>query len=281
MARQSGMSFSFALDASEHAHLHEQLYHVIRAAILAGKLRPGERLPSMRALALQLNVSRNTVASAFGALASEGYLRTRHGAAAVVAHDLPQEARSSSATRKEGPLPTAATASPGISRRGQVLLGAPMPRVLGIRGFAFRLGIPALDAFPTIAWERILRRRWSRSSARLLGDVDPRGYAPLREAIADYLSLARGFPTHADRVIIVAGAQQAFTIVAQMLLDPGDAVWVEDPGYSGSLCAILAAGGVPVPMPVGDDGARTRIQSSRDLRPTPRRRDRGASVRRS
>ena len=258
MTRRSGMSFSFALDASAHAHLHEQLYHVIRAAILAGKLRPGERLPSMRALALQLNVGRNTVANAFGALASEGYLKTRHGAAAVVTDDLPEEALRlrPSVAQAEVPVSASATASPEISRRGLALLGAPMPFVRGIRGFAFRLGTPALDAFPTTAWERILRRRWSCSSARLLGDVDRCGYAPLREAIADYLSVARGLPTHSDRVIIVAGAQQAFTIVAQLLLDPGDAVWVEDPGYSGSLCAILAAGGVPVPMPVDDRGAR-------------------------
>src|SRR5205823_13983589 len=119
-----------------------------------------------------------------------------------------------------------------ISRRGSLM--AAIPPVVG-RGpelpRAFRPGLPALEAFPSNLWGRLVSRRWRKPTPELLGPGDPAGYRPLREAIAGYLGAARAVRCHPDQVVVTAGSQQALDLAARVLLDPGDAAWIEEPGY--------------------------------------------------
>ena len=110
------------------------------------------------------------------------------------------------------------------------------------------------DAASPEDWARLLARRWRRPPTDFLVGVDPRGYPPLREALARYLGAARAVSCHPDQILIVSGAQQALDLVARALIDPGDRVWVEEPGFSGTWSALLAAGANLTPVPVDDDG---------------------------
>jgi GntR family transcriptional regulator/MocR family aminotransferase len=112
----------------------------------------------------------------------------------------------------------------------------------------------ALDAFPRDLWGRLLTRQWRRSYAELFGYREPAGYRPLREAIAAYVGAARGVRCVPDQVLVVAGSQQALDLAARLLLDPGDAAWVEDPGYPNARGALAAAGARLVPVPVDREG---------------------------
>lgn len=245
------MAFTVALDPASRSPLHEQIYATLKRAIENGQLPRGAKLPSTRALAELLNVSRNTVSAAYSALSCEGFIHTQRGATTKVCFTPPDPIRIGSPARSVvlGP------ASP-LSRRGESIAESRM-RQLGDHqtSLAFRLGVPALDVFPADEWEEALRRRWKRSSAHLLSDSDRRGHAPLREAIASYLSVARGLEARAEQIILVAGAQQAFSMILPLLIDPGDRVLVEDPGYPASAEAVRAALGLAVALPVDDEGA--------------------------
>ncbi|MCY0997699.1 PLP-dependent aminotransferase family protein [Myxococcus sp. MISCRS1] len=246
---------SVVLDGSTGASLQTQLVEALRSAIVSGRLGPGTRLLSTRALAEQVDVSRNTVLNAYSRLLSEGYLRGHLGSGTYVASELPERLQSSRRARQEAP---GARHTPGISRRGSAVAGLPDVRLSapGIpeSRLAFRMGTPAVDAFPSDLWGRLLHTRWRRSWGDLLKRADPGGHPPLRRAVADYLATSRGVRCVPEQVIIVNGAQQAMSLAAQVLLDPGDAAWVEDPGYFASRGALVAAGATLVPVPVDDEG---------------------------
>ncbi|NBD12558.1 MocR-like pyridoxine biosynthesis transcription factor PdxR [Corallococcus silvisoli] len=144
---------------------------------------------------------------------------------------------------------------PRLAAAARRLKPAPVgaPR-LGAAPRAFRPGVPALDLFPTALWGRTVSRVHARASTGLLEGGDPAGHAPLREAIATHVSVSRGVRCVPEQVFVTAGTQQAFDEVLRLVLDPGDAVWVEDPGYPGARRAVLAAGGRPVPVPVDSEG---------------------------
>jgi GntR family transcriptional regulator / MocR family aminotransferase len=240
-----------ALDAASPVPLHRQLYERLRAAILAGQLAPGTRLPSTRSLAAELGVSRTTALAAYEQLGDEGYLDGRVGAGTTVA-----------ALSEPAPVPPpgpAPSSRPALSARGAALAGTPWRlRPAGARPGgrpqAFQLGVPALDAFPRQVWARTLTRRARHSLGGLLGYQDPAGYRPLREAIAAYLGMARGVRCTPERVLVVGGAQAGLNLAARLLLDPGDPVWVEDPGYYGARGALVGAGARQVPVPLDADG---------------------------
>jgi len=118
----------------------------------------------------------------------------------------------------------------------------------------FRIGEPALDLFPTRLWARLYARRARRSGAGLLGYGSDHGYRPLRVAIADYVSAARGANATPDQVILTRGTQQAVHLAARALLSPGDEAWVEDPGYLAARTLLAAAGATVVPVPVDAHG---------------------------
>lgn len=255
MARRSAIeaSVTVVLDRRAGLPLHLQLYEGVREDILEGRLSAGVKLPSTRALSSELGVSRNTVMNAFVQLLAEGYLEGRVGSGTYVSRSLPDDllrARSSSAAgHVRGPE------GDGISKRGEALAAAwtIAPRDHGASR-AFRPCVPALDAFPFEDWERLARRPWRRRSEELLDYGHPAGYRPLREAIADYLGASRAVRCSWEQVIVVSGSQQGLDLVARLLLDPGDAAWIEDPGYAGARAALAGAGARLVPVPVDGEG---------------------------
>jgi GntR family transcriptional regulator / MocR family aminotransferase len=272
-------SITLALDPSARVPMQRQLYEAMREAILEGRLAPGARIPGTRTLARSLDVSRTTVSLAFDQLRSEGYLRGAIRQGTFVARVLPDvhltvAAGERRTARRARPAPSGGGAVPDrlpvgqlaaargersgrISRRGATLatLEVTSSPLLGTTGArAFRLGTPAIDHVPMKLWGRLLARRWRRFTASQLAYAEPFGYAPLREAIADYVGAARAVRTGAGQVIVVSGAQQAFDLCARVLLDEGDDVAVEDPGYRGVRAAFLGAGARLVPVPVDREG---------------------------
>jgi GntR family transcriptional regulator/MocR family aminotransferase len=234
--------------------LQQQIYAAIRRAILEGVVAPGTRLPSSRALASELGVSRTTTLLALEKLLAEGYLTARRGAGTFVAHELPDD------LPQPPPRPAAHPEHPPLSRRGESLAAIPVgaPR-LGGPPRAFRIGVPGLDLFPVALWSRLARRRLRSLTPTQLDYGDPAGLRALRQAIADHVQTRRGTHCDAEQVFVVSGAQRGIDMVCRLLLDPGDAVWLEDPGYPGARGAVLDAGGRIVPVRV--DAAGLDVQA--------------------
>jgi GntR family transcriptional regulator/MocR family aminotransferase len=240
------------LDESSATPLFRQLYQALREAALSGQLAAGVRLPPTRALAAELGVSRNTVLNAYEQLLAEGYLVGRVGSGTYVAPDLPDallEARARPAelrpSRRGGLL----------SRRGAVLAGV-QRNVTSRDGQQrpVRPGVPALDAFPRAEWMRLTRKHGRHLPWNLLDYGESAGYRPLRNAIAVHVRTARAVRCDADQVVIVSGTQQAVDLCARLLLDPGDAVWIEDPGHVGTRSALIGAGVRVIPVAVDAEG---------------------------
>lgn len=238
-----------AVDKSSSEPLHRQLYDQLRELILSHRLSAGERLPSTRGLAKDLELSRNTVASAFDQLLAEGYLEGRVGAGSFVSAELPDEIQPDYQNRGKGVSPENRR---GLSRRGGRL--AALWRNRGQRTPAFAPGLPAVDEFPFDVWSRLMAKAWRNPPLELLAHSEPAGYRPLREAIAGYLRTARAVRCTADQVIIVSGAQQGIGLAAHVLMDEGDPALIEEPGYPGIRGALLAAGAQLIPVPVDQEG---------------------------
>ena len=255
------------LDRSSGVPLHRQLYDGLREGILSGRFPAGARLPSTRGLAVELEVSRNTVTSAFSQLLAEGYFEGRVGSGTYVAGALPDEMFTARrGVRDAGLLGEPAPAGGRrLSRRGE-LLAATRTVTVRDKGLpcAFRPCVPALEEFPSREWRQISARRWRRPPGGLLGYGDPAGYRPLREAIAGYLGAARAVRCSPEQVVVVSGSQQALDLAARVLLDPGDAAWVEDPGYAGARAALAGAGARLVPVPVDGDGLDVSAGTERE-----------------
>lgn len=209
--------------------LHTQVYRGLRIAIADGRLKPGQFLPSTRAMASSLCVGRNTVLRAVDRLKTEGLAEGRVGSGVRVTRVAP--------------------AAPDASRAA---LDEHEP-VLGAR--PFDVGVPPLDVFPQRTWSRLAAQRWRRSTQSIIESAEPCGHYHLREVIADYVRAARGVDCVPDRVLITSGSQHAFEIVMRAVLEPGDAVLSEDPGRPETARAILATGGTQLPIPVDREGA--------------------------
>ncbi len=257
--------------------LHRQIYDQVRELVLDGRLAPGTRLPSTRALARDLGCSRNTAVLAFEQLLSEGYLEGRRGSGTYVSRVLPEEllsvgdrAPGAEAVRKphagaDGAKRTHAGADGAkkparrarLSERGRRLAELRRGQRTGRserRPRAFTPGIPELGLFPFEVWGRLLGRAWRRPSAELTRHGDPAGYRPLRAAIARYLGGVRALRCDWTQVVITSGAQHGLDLAARLLLDPGDGVWIEEPGYTGLRGPLMAAGARLVPLSVDAAG---------------------------
>jgi len=230
--------------------LQEQIYLAIRRAILDGAFAPDSRLPSSRSLADDLRVSRTTTLLAYEQLIAEGYVSARHGSGTFVESELPDDLPQQTSSRRD-----MRTRHPQLSRRGATLAATPVAaRRISGPPRAFRLGVPALDLFPLRLWSQLITRRLRSTTMSQLDYTDPAGYAELRAAVANHLQMARGTRCSADQVVIVAGAQRALQMVCSVLLDPGDRVWLENPGYPGARGALIGAGARIVPVRVDSDG---------------------------
>ncbi|RAO77322.1 PLP-dependent aminotransferase family protein [Dyella jiangningensis] len=240
-----------AVDPASATPMYQQLSDWFRRAILDGHLRPGQAVPSTRHLAGELCISRIPVLSAYDQLLAEGYLETFAGSGTRVARAIPSMTpvvHRQRAADEGKPSP----ASRRISHRS-VQLEAPEQTWLDSLG-AFRVGLPALDRFPTSVWARLVSRHARASSVETMCYGDPVGHWPLREAVANYLGMSRSVRCDASQVLITTGSQQALQICAHVLLDAGDRVWMEDPGYPGAHQAFRTAGVQMVPVPVDGDG---------------------------
>lgn len=226
----------------------QAVFERLRQGILTGTLPSGARLPPTRALAGELGVARQTVVLAYERLAAEGYVRARTGSGTYVASDLPDAAPSPAS-----PPPTAASA---LSERGARLAGVPAtaaPRDSGL-GLLLAGGLPAPDLFPAQAWARCAARVLKPLSGELASYPPPQGLRVLREQIAAHLAATRGLVADPGCIVVTAGTQQALRTAAELLLDPGDAAWVEDPGYIAGRGALVAAGAEPMPVPSDAEG---------------------------
>ncbi len=230
-------------------NLQQQIYQSIRQCIVDGRVSGDWRLPSTRALAADLGVSRTTALLALEQLRAEGYVTARRGAGTFIAKTLPD-------TRApRGVTLSSSVTRPPFSRRGQQLsrLAAPDRRIAGAPARAFRLGTPALDLFPHRLWAQLTRECLRSTTAQQRDYAPLAGLRELREAIADQVR-GRGTRCSADQVQVVMGAQRGLDLVARMLLDPGDVALLENPGYPGARGALLAAGAEVRPVAVDAQG---------------------------
>ena len=275
MMKTPTVTFCTALSLNEASDmpLYRQLYDGLRMAILNGQLKSGTRLQSTRELAVELGISRNTVLTAFEQLLAEGYLEGKTGSGTFVSSALPEEllavrvpkAKITQPSRAKRNLSKfgAALAETDIERSTNVYLSATANHLANSHAAdeirAFRAGTPALDTFPNKLWSQLTTKHWHNPPATLLSYSDAAGYQPLREAVADYLRTSRGVHCEAEQIIITAGAQQALDVTARLLLNAGDAVWIENPGYLGARAAFLSAGAQLIPLPVDEDGLSVAI----------------------
>lgn len=211
--------------------LHEQVERSIRGDIQAGRLAAGARLPSTRALAKGLGISRGVVTEAYSQLAAEGYLLTRQGAPVRVARTV----------RASPPRPAARSLLPSFP-------------------YHFHPGLPDLAGFPRDRWLRSLRAAWRQAPIDAVGYPDPRGVPALREAIADYVGRVRGAAAEPEQTLICTGFAQAFSLICRWLHSRGvERVALEDPGWHQHRLIVEQAGLEVAPIPVDAGGLRTEM----------------------
>jgi GntR family transcriptional regulator / MocR family aminotransferase len=227
------------------------LYTEMRSAIIDGRLKSGTRLPSTRNLAAQYGVARGTVVAAFQQLQAEGFVSSQVSAGTFVIPALGRETSFPIKQKYSRRVISRAT----MAKRTQSLLQTRffLPASHSI-GKAFRGYEPAIDLFPVELWARIAARVYRNAPRSLYGQGDSGGYPPLRRAIAEYVGHSRGVRCSAEQIIVTSGAQQALDLLARVLLDPGDEVWMEDPGYPGACQAFQSAGASVIPIPIDGDG---------------------------
>lgn len=229
--------------------LHARIQRAVRQLIVDGALGPGKPLPASRALAASLGVSRDTIEAAYAQLHAEGFIDRRVGSGSFVAEITeftPGRRRSRGDTLPSDP-------APALSRRGAAVFeGGGVREMPAPRPFAH--GVPETRTFPLALWERLERQVRKEVGTQSLFHGDPQGTEPLRRAIADYVNLERGARATADRVLVLTSSQQAMSLCATLLFDPGDGIFLEDPAYYGARKAFEAAGLDCVPVRVDRQG---------------------------
>jgi GntR family transcriptional regulator / MocR family aminotransferase len=269
--RRSIIAFEMIrLDRSADEPLHQQLYRQIRDELKSDCFTDGaSRLPSSRALAVDLGISRLTVRLAFSKLSAEGYLQPRIRSGTFIADPLPETFLSAGKSNAYQPIERPLRISDRVKAIPDTRVGEQFD--LGISeapaGVSLISGHPAVDEFPITVWEGLRAQVLAKKGATLLRYGSHRGDADLRKAIAAYLCDFRGAHCHADQIVVVAGMQQAMLISAMALLNPGDAAWVEDPCYPQARKAFIFAGATLVPRPIDQEGI-VIAQSSKQ--PSPR-----------
>lgn len=232
----------------EQGNIGRQLADALRHAISKGELVAGERLPSTRALAASLGLSRGTVAEAYAQLIAEGGLEAQAGASTRVAANVRDQPVAPGNSFDDKPvlassLPASASHYAAIADKL-----APLPSV------PFSVAVPEGDVAMDEHWRRIRNRVGASRAAAPSGYADPRGLLALREAIADYLRKARAVSCGPENIVITEGTQQGLYLATRVLLTPGDAAWAEDPAYPG-LTSVLEDGGVRIQrIPVDAQG---------------------------
>ncbi len=241
---------------------YAQLTRTLKQAILSGRCAPASRLPATRVLARELDVSRNTVLAAYEQLAAEGFIDGRVGSGCYVAEFSSGHAAANDAALKPASKPAKQqireAASDEVSRRGERMRALFDERIHGQqhRGLRYNLqyGMPMTNPQLASAW----RRELGHAAAHAQTDYpDPQGLLSLREQVCDYLASRRGIVAAPEDVLIVSGTQQAFSLAAEVLLDEGDRVLLEDPHYQGARQILQASGAEILGCRVDADGLVT------------------------
>jgi GntR family transcriptional regulator / MocR family aminotransferase len=224
----------FGVERDDPEPIQQQIARQIREAVLGGRLKPGDKLPSTRAMAEQLEVARATVVEAYEQLIGEGYIETRPGSGTSVAAELPENLLTAGGKRAARVvvtrLPTREPARP------------------------FRTGLVDWESFPHDEWGRILGRFWRNPPISLLEHNDVFGWLPLRQAIAAHLFEWRGIACDAAQVVMTAGGADAFDLIRRALFSGGDKIWIEEPGYA-TARRVFSIGGLDVvPVPIDHEG---------------------------
>ena len=234
------------LDPKSAKPLHRQLCDQLRELILGGAVSAESRLPSIRAFAGELAISRNTVITALDQLAAEGLLESRRGSGIHVARISAASAGKPSGAR-------AGDGMPPLSPRGVLMTSQPRVRTFPGRT-AFHPGTPELASFPFKTWSRLLTRRARFGGQDLFGYHYISGHPDLRAMIANFLTAMRRVRCAPDQIVVTTGGQAALDLLARILLSDGDTVWMEEPGYLGARSAFLGAGARLWPLPVSQNG---------------------------
>jgi len=255
------------LDKRGMRPIYRQLYDWFRSAITEGRMRPGQRVPSTRNVAEELQISRISVFNAYEQLRSEGYLETFAGSGTCVARTIPDDALDFVPAHgpKDSERMIAGSGWRKLSACAETLLKAPSESWLHNLG-PFRVSLPALDHFPVNIWSKLVARHSRRLTRSMMAYGDAMGYLPFREAIAEYLNTFRGVRCDSSQILVTTGSQQGLQISAQVLLNPKDRVLMEEPGYPGARLAFTAAGVELIPVPVDSEGMTVPGISRRDRR---------------
>ncbi len=228
--------------------LRDQLCAALRQSIMQGALSSGQRLPSSRQLAVELKISRITAEAAYSQVESEGYLLRQTGKGTFVSRDIPQPV-----TDKKRPALQSGPVR--LSQRGTQIVatgGCHDP----LEPVAFAAGSPDLRVFPLKIWKQLTNKQLRTNGEKLLGYGDPQGFTPLREAVCSYLQQSRGVRCCPEQIVIITSSQQALQLLATLLLDAGDNVWLEQPGYSGARNAFASAGARLCAVEVDEQGLK-------------------------
>ena len=240
------LGFPISVDRAAHSPLHMQLCEQLRQAILDGRLVSGTRLPSTRALAQTLAVSRTVTSLAYDELFAEGYLESRRGSGTYIGSDLP-------------PIPCRLPYSvPGTSPRwlkhasslSQKEPDAP-------HAITFRLGTPSTTSLPPRIWREAWKPVTQSQPPNEYGPLN--GNLALREALATYLGRSRGLACTAADIVITAGATHALDLIARATLSVGNTVGFEEPGYPAARYILQGRGGHLLPIPLDDDGMKVEM----------------------
>ncbi|MBE9167776.1 PLP-dependent aminotransferase family protein [Pleurocapsales cyanobacterium LEGE 06147] len=246
------MDLAIFLDRTSAIPIYQQLAEKLRHAVLEGRLKPNQKLPSSRTLAKSLNISRFTVTQSYEQLESEGYLETRCGAGTYVCSQIPDDWLQSKAIEL---VAAQSSRSSVLSQFGNNLISVKHLEVSEPENeISFRYGNPAVEFFPISQWRRLLSRHCKNSPTLLHYTPDAAGYFPLRVEIANYLGRSRAVRCTPEQVIIVNGSQQALNLIARPILDPGDWVAMEDPGYLGARYCFRGQGANLQPIAVNSEG---------------------------
>ena len=235
---------------------HRQLYRILQAGIRESVLTAGLKLPPTRALAQALGIARNTVVHVYEQLALEGYVQAGVGRGTFVASVGPRLVDRCAAAA------VVPTRTPSLSRRGSQLVDEAGAGRL--QWGAFTPGVPEVRMFPAQVWSRLQAKLWRTATPQQLSYATGQGDAGLREAVATYLQGTRGVVCTPAQVVITSGTQQSLHLIAQLLADPGDAVWLEDPGYWGARSVFRAMGLKLVPVGVDGEGLAPTPQQLRE-----------------
>ncbi|MBE9059568.1 PLP-dependent aminotransferase family protein [cf. Phormidesmis sp. LEGE 11477] len=284
-----GWDLTIDLRSDSDVALHRQIYDQIRTAILTGRVRSHQKLPASRQLAIYLGVSRTTVTLSYDQLISEGYLHTKPGAGTFVCAQIPDSMLSASSAsanptandsvvkpllkpafrsvlQSESAIAESVTADQPsltelLSAYGNRLHQLPKPPAETHRALSFRYWQPDVSLFPTAQWQRCINRCRSANADWMDYSADALGYKPLRTEIANYIAQTRAVHCSPDQILITQGTQQALSLIVRVVLDPGEAIALENPGYLSARKVFSSHGATLIPIPADSNGLQVNEQN--------------------